>query len=78
MKTRIERGITVITANDGMIFKRISDGQEFGEEIWLGKTHYLGGEKLDTPIEELPEHFEEIDMPEEYKIHEEPYAKEME
>ena len=65
MKTRIERGITVITANDGMIFKRISDGQEFGKEIWLGKTYYLGGEKLDTPIEELPEHFEESPEPEE-------------
>ena len=34
--------------------------------------------KLEISIQELPEHFEEIDMPEEYKINEEPYAEEME
>ncbi len=78
MKTRIENGITVITAEEGKVFKRISDEQIFGEEIWLGKAYAIGGVKLETPIQELPEHFEEIDMPEEYKIHEEPYAEEME
>lgn len=70
MKIRIVNGITIITAEDGMIFKRISDGQEFGQEIWLGKAFAIGGEKLEKPIDELPEHFEEIDIPEEYKIYE--------
>ena len=70
MKIRIENGITVITAEEDKVFKRISDGHEFGNEIWLGKAYSIGGVKLDTPIDELPEHFEEIDMPEEYKIYE--------
>lgn len=78
MKIRIERGITVITAKEGKVFKRISDGEVFCGEVWLGKAFSIGGEKLETPIQELPEHFEEIDMPEEYMMYEEPYAEEME
>ena len=66
MKTRTENGITVITADNGKIFRRISDGHEFGNEIWLGKAYTIGGEKLETPIDELPEHFEEIPLPDEY------------
>ena len=66
MERRIENGITVITADNGKIFRRISDGQEFGQEIWLGKAYTIGGEKLETPIDELPEHFEEIPLPDEY------------
>ena len=66
MERRIENGITVITADNGKIFRRISDGQEFGQEIWLGKAYTIGGVKLETPIDELPEHFEEIPLPDEY------------
>lgn len=68
MEKRIENGITVITAEEGKVFRRISDGQIFGAEVWLGKAFSIGGKRLDTPIQELPEHFEEIDIPEEYKI----------
>ena len=51
----------VIKANEGKVFRRISDGFIFGKEINLGYTYYLGGKKLEEPLLELPEHFEEID-----------------
>ena len=50
-----------ILAEEGMVFKRISDGFIYGNEIYLGYTHYLNGELLDEPLLELPEHFEEIE-----------------
>lgn len=50
-----------ITAEEGKVFRRISDNQLFGSEIYLGYTYYLGGEALAEPLLELPEHFEEID-----------------
>lgn len=53
--------VTVIVAEEGKVFRRISDQQLFGKEICLGYTYYLNGEKLDVPFLELPEHFEEID-----------------
>ena len=53
----------IIKASEGKVFRRISDGFIFGKEIHLGYTHYLGGEKLEEPLLELPEHFEEIDEP---------------
>ena len=52
-----------IVASEGKVFRRISDGMIFGNEVTLGYTHYIGGEKLDEPLWELPEHFEEIDEP---------------
>ena len=51
----------VIKASEGKVFRRISDGFIFGKEINLGYTYYLGGKKLEEPLLELPEHFEEID-----------------
>ena len=53
----------IIKASEGKVFRRISDGFIFGKEIHLGYTHYLDGKKLDEPLLELPEHFEEIDEP---------------
>ena len=53
----------IIKASEGKVFRRISDGFIFGKEINLGYTHYLGGRKLEEPLLELPEHFEEIDEP---------------
>ena len=53
----------IIKASGGKVFRRISDGFVFGKEIHLGYTHYLGGKKLEEPLLELPEHFEEIDEP---------------
>ena len=53
----------IIKASEGKVFRRISDGFIFGKEINLGYTHYLGGKKLEEPLLEFPEHFEEIDEP---------------
>ena len=53
----------IIKAQDGKVFRRISDGTLYGKEISLGYTYYLNGEKLEEPLLELPEHFEEIDEP---------------
>ena len=53
----------IIKASKRKVFRRISDSFIFGNEINLGYTHYLGGKKLEEPLLELPEHFEEIDEP---------------
>lgn len=52
-----------ITAEEGKVLRRISDGQLFGNEIYLGYTYYLAGEELAEPLLEIPEHYEEIDDP---------------
>ena len=52
-----------ILADEGKVLRRISDGQLFGNEIYLGYTYYLSGEKLEEPLLELPAHYEEIDDP---------------
>ena len=54
---------TIKVTKRGNTFRRISDGQIFSPEITLGYTYYLGGKKLDEPLLELPEHFEEVEMP---------------
>ena len=51
-----------IIADEGKTFSRISDQMIFGNEIYLGKTWYIGGKLLPEPIDGLPEHFEEIDI----------------
>nr|DAQ17997.1 MAG TPA: hypothetical protein [Caudoviricetes sp.] len=55
---------TVLRASEGKVLRRISDQKVFGSELWLGYTYYLGNKKLDEPLLELPEHYEEIDIPE--------------
>ena len=42
---------------------RKSDGMDFGSEITLGYTHFIGGKKLDTPLWELEEHYERVEIP---------------
>lgn len=44
---------------------RKSDGMDFGSEITLGYTHYVGGKKLDEPLWELEEHYERVVIPNE-------------
>lgn len=53
----------IIRASRGKVFRRISDGFIFGNEINLGYMHYINGQKLEEPILAQPEHFEEIDEP---------------
>lgn len=43
------------------IFKRISDGLIFGNEIYLGYTYYINSKKLPGPKLEVIEDFEEVE-----------------
>lgn len=52
-----------IYADEGKVFRRISDGIVFSGELWLGYTYYLSGNLLPEPLWELPEHYEEIEEP---------------
>ena len=52
-----------IYAGLGKTLKRLSDLMDFGSEITLGYTHYIGGEKLAEPLWELPEHYERVEIP---------------
>ena len=55
-------GNTIIAA-EGKWLKRKSDGKLFGKLVTLGYTYYLGGKRLEEPLLELPEHYEEMDLP---------------
>ncbi len=50
-------------ADEGKVFRRIVSGEDYGEEIFLGYSHYIGGVKQDPPHLDVPEDFEEIDRP---------------
>ena len=53
---------STIRAEDGKVLRRLSDKMLFGEEVNLGLTWYIGGEPLDEPLRELPEHYEEVTL----------------
>lgn len=53
----------VITASEGKWLKRKSDDKLFGKLVTLGYTYYLGGKRLEEPLLELPEHYEDADLP---------------
>ncbi len=55
------RDTTVIRADEGKVFRRKHDGLIMGNEIFLGNDYSLGYERVD-----LPEYYEEIEVPEEY------------
>lgn len=52
-----------IIADEGKEFIRISDNLRFGKEIFLGKTFWENGEKLNEPKEETAKDFKEVDAP---------------
>jgi len=53
-----------IIADEGKVFRRIVSGEDYGKEIYLGYSHYIGGVKQVPPHLDVPEDFEEIDDPE--------------
>lgn len=55
-------------ADEGKIFRRVVSGEDFGEEIYLGYSHYIGGIRQNPPHLDVPEDFEEVDKPEEEDI----------
>lgn len=59
-----------IIADEGKTFIRIVSGEDFGSEIYLGYSHYIGGVKQDPPHKDIPEDFKEVDMPEEENLEE--------
>ena len=50
---------TIITASDGKVLRRKSDGKT----VYLGYNYYESGQLLDEPHLDKPEDFEEIDEP---------------
>ena len=48
-------------ADEGKVFRRISDGVVFGSEIYLGYTYYIDGVKQSEPKLEVIEDFEEVE-----------------
>lgn len=51
-------------AEPGMVFRRKGTEDILGEEIWLGYSYYINGQKLEEPHLDVPEDFEEIPEPE--------------
>lgn len=61
---RIEQmTISKMVADEGKVFRRLSDGMICGEEITLGYDYYDAGVGLAHPHAARPEDFEEVDMP---------------
>lgn len=56
-----------IIADEGKMFRRIVSQEDYGTEIYLGYTYYIGGVLQEPPHLDVPEDFEEIDIPEEDK-----------
>lgn len=50
-----------IIADEGKQFRRIVSQEEYGKEIYLGYSHYIGGILQNPPHLDVPEDFEEID-----------------
>lgn len=57
-----------IIADEGKVFRRKSSGEIFGEEIYLGYSHYIGGVLQVPPHLDVPEDFEEVEYEEEEAI----------
>ena len=53
----------IIKADEGKVFRRISDGQIYGKEVSLGYSYYINGIKLNTPHLDTIDDFEQIDEP---------------
>ena len=49
-----------IYADEGKHFVRKSDGMIFGKSIILGYAYYSGDTKLQEPVLETPEDFDEV------------------
>ena len=63
-----------ITAEDNKVLRRKSNQEEVGTERWLGTTYYMDGVKLDEPIVETAEDFEET-WTQEYPLKQAKYKK---
>ena len=57
-----------LIADEGKTLRRIESGEEFGNELWLGYSHYIGGVKQDPPHLDVASDFEEIDVPSDEEV----------
>lgn len=62
----VQKTITTIVADEGKLLVRKSDGALMGNRITLGYDYYDAGFPLAKPRLMTPEHFTEIDKPEDY------------
>lgn len=49
-----------IIADKGKHFRRISSQEDYGNELYLGFTYYIGGVLQSPPHEDVAEDFEEV------------------
>jgi len=54
---------TIMTADTGKVFRRITDQMVYSSEINLGYTYYIGGVLQNPPHQDIASDFEEIDAP---------------
>lgn len=64
---KIENKITTITAEEGMLLRRKSDGWVAGESITLGYNYYEAGLGLPEKSWETPDDYEEFPKPDNYE-----------
>ena len=58
------KDVTVLTAEEGKVLRRISSGEIVGKELWLGRTYYIDGILQNSPHLDVQSDFDEIDAPE--------------
>ena len=56
-----------LIADEGKVLRRIGTDEIFGEDIWLGYSHYIEGVLQNPPHLDTPEDFEEIPTPPDYE-----------
>ncbi|MBO4718973.1 MAG: hypothetical protein J5658_03765 [Prevotella sp.] len=56
--------MTVLTADEGKVLRRIASGEIIGKELWLGYSYYIGGVLQNPPHLDTQADFDEIDEPE--------------
>lgn len=66
---KIENKITTITAEEGMLLRRKSDGWVAGESVTLGYNYYEAGLGLPEKRWEKPEYYEEFPKPDNYEAY---------
>lgn len=66
---KIENKITTITAEEGMLLRRKSDGWVAGESVTLGYNYYEAGLGLLEKSWETPDDYEEFPKPEDYEAY---------